>query len=138
MRAVRKHNSIIGQPPTTDRSNHLWSGINSTHAHTHAGHPGQWLRAESATTTAPETHDSPPAAGCYADPISVALLCSRRAFHLDSNMENSSGPTAESAAIVSIPHNLPYAVKNRTTSTTYSVYVVIKLKACCLAPHRLR
>lgn len=65
------------------------------------GHLGQWLRAESATAAAPEAHDPPAAAGRDADPIAVALLRGRRALHLDSDMENSSGPAAESAAIVS-------------------------------------
>lgn len=65
------------------------------------GNTWQWLCIESATTTATETYDPTSATGCYVNSITVAMLCSRRTFHFDSNVENSSSTTSKSAPIVS-------------------------------------
>lgn len=67
----------------------------------YTGNTWQWLCIESATTTATETYDPTSATGCNVDSITLAMLCSRRTFHIDSNVENSSSTTSKSAPIVS-------------------------------------
>lgn len=67
-----------------------------------AGNTGQWFCIESSTTATTKAHDTKTTTGRYIDSIIVALLCSRWAFIVNCNVENSSSAITLTTTIVSI------------------------------------
>lgn len=88
-----------------------------TRKHKCTGHSGQWFCIESTATTATEAHDPTKATSGHTNPISMAMLCSRRTLVVDCNVENSSSAITLSTTIVSI----------QQTRNTFFTYLTL----CC-------
>lgn len=80
----------------------FFSFTHSSRFHMNIGNIGQWFRPKSTTATTTKAHDSPTTTCSYFNSIPVAMLCRRRTFNVDCNLENPSSAITITTSIVSI------------------------------------